>query len=261
MCCFWPHRGACASLVPQPGIELRPRQGRRGVLATGPLGNSVSVFLFFFNLHACEGRRLNKALTKAAPGVSTVNTRRRQDGHSYQANTALSRWLVRMPAWSGCRILEAGFRRRRRQEEALPRVPQWLPTPQPERPVPWDSPGGSREERQPPLSLPSVACALSPQAARCWLSAGLCWPAWGPPATRTSGTGECSTQRGRGIWGASLHQAAGSSVAWQGPGVREHRRHSGGLGELGWPWRWGSVSAWGWGRAGGPGPQDNREQI
>lgn len=113
MCFFWPHRGACASLVPQPGIELRPWQGRRGVLATGPLGNSVSVFLFFFNLHACEGRRLNKALTKAAPGVSTVNTRRRQDGHSYQANTALSRWLVRMPAWSGCRILEAGFRRRR----------------------------------------------------------------------------------------------------------------------------------------------------
>ena len=166
MCFFWPHRAACVSLVPQPGIELGPWQGKRGVLAMGPLGNSISVFLFFLNLHACEGRRLNKALTKAAPGVSTVNTRRRQDGHSYQANAALSRQLVGMPAWSGCRVLEAGFRRRRQQEEALPRVPQWLPTPRPERPVPWDSSGGSRKERRPLPSLPSAACALSPQAAR-----------------------------------------------------------------------------------------------
>ena len=261
MCFFWPHRAACVSLVPQPGIELGPWQGKRGVLAMEPLGNSISVFLFFLNLHACEGRRLNKALTKAAPGVSTVNARRRQDGHSYQANAALSRQLVGMPAWSGCRVLEAGFRRRRQQEEALPRVPRWLPTPRPERPVPWDSSGGSRKERRPLPSLPSAACALSPQAVRCWLSAGLCWPAWGPPATRTSGAGECSTRRGCGIWSACLHQAAGSSAAWQGPGVREHHRHSGGLGGLGWPWRWGSISAWGGGRAGEPGPQDNREQI
>ena len=194
------------SWIREHGIELGPWQGKRGVLAMEPLGNSISVFLFFLNLHACEGRRLNKALTKAAPGVSTVNTRRRQDGHSYQANAALSRQLVGMPAWSGCRVLEAGFRRRRQQEEALPRVPQWLPTPRPERPVPWDSSGGSRKERRPLPSLPSAACALSPQAARCWLSAGLCWPAWGPPATRTSGAGECSIRRGCGIWSTSLHQ-------------------------------------------------------
>lgn len=84
-----------------------------------------------------------------------------------------------------------------------------------------------------PPGLPSAACALSPQAARCWLSAGRCWPAWGPPATRNSGTGECSARRGLSIWGASLCQAPRSSAAWQGPGVRGHRRRSGGLGVLG----------------------------
>lgn len=43
---FWPHCVDCEILVPQRGIELGPWQGKRGVLATGLLGNSISVVFF-----------------------------------------------------------------------------------------------------------------------------------------------------------------------------------------------------------------------
>ena len=157
---------------------------------------------FFLNLRACEGRRLNKALRKAAPGVSTNNTQRRQDRHSYQDNMAVSRQLVGMLACQGTessRLVSGG---RRRQEEARPLGPVGSPTCGQRGLCPGIcqvAPGrgfqtGSRDERRLPPGLPSGTRALSPQAAQCWRSAGRCWPAWGPPATRTSGTGECSTR-------------------------------------------------------------------
>lgn len=43
---FWPHCVDCEILVPQRGIELGPWQGKSGVLATGLLGNSISVVFF-----------------------------------------------------------------------------------------------------------------------------------------------------------------------------------------------------------------------
>ena len=38
---FWPRCAACGVLVPQPGIEPGPQQGKRRVLTTEPRGKSL----------------------------------------------------------------------------------------------------------------------------------------------------------------------------------------------------------------------------
>ena len=45
---FWSYRTACGILVPQPGIEPGLTAVKaRGVLTTGPLGNSLFKYFFF----------------------------------------------------------------------------------------------------------------------------------------------------------------------------------------------------------------------
>ena len=45
---FWPGHAAYGILVPWPGIEPGPRQWKRGVLTTGPPGNSLSTCTFIY---------------------------------------------------------------------------------------------------------------------------------------------------------------------------------------------------------------------
>ena len=45
---FWPHRVTCGISVPQPGIELGPRQWKPRILTTRPPGNSL--WLYFLIL-------------------------------------------------------------------------------------------------------------------------------------------------------------------------------------------------------------------
>ena len=63
-CLCW---AVCGILVSRPGIELCPLQWKRGILTTGPPGDSLKIMLsyerYIKNFHLCE--TLNKMTLKA----------------------------------------------------------------------------------------------------------------------------------------------------------------------------------------------------
>ena len=72
---FWPCHLTCGILVPQPGIEPRPRQWERRVLTTGPPGNSPHIA---GSDEAGPGLRSpwpHPSLSRAASCVSVLYTR------------------------------------------------------------------------------------------------------------------------------------------------------------------------------------------
>ena len=177
-------------------------------------------------------------MRKAAPGVSTNNTQRRQDRHSYQDNMALSRQLVGMLACQGTassRLVSGG---RRRQEEARPLGPVGSPTCGQRGLCPGIcqvAPGRGLQTGSGMRGGCHLACPQGP--ALCLLrprSTGAVPDAAGQRGGRLPlgprGPVSAPHGYGHGIWGASLLQERGSSAAWQGLGWRGGEQASQALG-------------------------------